>query len=242
MPRRTPGASTCRAVAAQSPHPRQNQSFDGQTLISGSTEPAETQRQMEVYLNSCRKITCKTRQAWLEWHCSITNAVGNSGKLYYFNCNWVVKNGDKVSSFDDLLCVPSKRSGYHFDKLHYVDPRVFHIFSERQIWILDFTLKSFDRISEAMGDDFVANKMRLLETLLAIESTCEELTLRGKPWFEELKKQLEEYDLDHYNENGSYQLHFSTNGNVNTFTIRRGLLTMKRIQSDNCNPYTYQPK
>ena len=104
-------------------------------LISGSTEPAETQRQMEVYLNSCRKITCKTRQAWLEWHCSITNAVGNSGKLYYFNCNWVVKNGDKVSSFDDLLCVPSKRSGYHFDKLHYVDPRVFHIFSERQIWI-----------------------------------------------------------------------------------------------------------
>jgi hypothetical protein len=33
MPRRTPDASTSRAMAAHSLHPRQNQSFDGQTLI-----------------------------------------------------------------------------------------------------------------------------------------------------------------------------------------------------------------
>ncbi len=210
-------------------------------LIGEDAEPSETQRHMEAYLNAFRKINSETRQSLLEWYCSITNAVGNSGELYYFDCDWVVKNGDKISSFDDLLGIPSKRNGYHFDKLHYVDPRIFHIFCERQIWISNFTLKSLDRIRMAIGHDFSVNKMHLLETLLEIESVCENLTLRGKPWFEELTMQLEEYGLDRYDENGSYQLHFSSKEDVGMFIIRRGPFAIKRIKFDIFIPNAYRP-
>lgn len=206
-------------------------------LIDTGAEPSETGKQLLLYINAYRRGVGETKKTWLEWHCAITNAVGSSGKLYYFNCEWVVKNGGNIFSFDDLLCVPRDRNVYHFDKLHCVDPRIFQMHNERQFRIIDFTMESIDKISEAIGPGFVENKIQLLETLLEIESECEDITLRGKPWFEDLKRQLEEYGLDQYNESGSCRLYFSSNGNEVEFIIRRGPFVMKRIRCDNCDHY-----